>query len=302
MKTIAVTGATGILGRFVVRELQARGFRVRGLARPESDRSGFPICPEWVDGRLEERPAIDRLLDGVDGVVHAAFEHLPGRYRGGEGEDPERFLQVNLHAGIALVREAARRAVPRFVFLSSRAVFSRQLPGRPLDESHPVTPDTLYGASKAAVEAFVTATAHACGGRYVSLRATGVYGCLPRPEQSKWFPILEAVSERRPVDQVRGGTEVHGCDVARVVADLLADLDPPGRIVHASDLYVTTHQLVTGFQRLLGCEGPPPPPEPEPGPSLRLDCRVLREAGFSFGGEALLEQTLQELVAQYRAR
>ncbi|MFW5680792.1 MAG: NAD-dependent epimerase/dehydratase family protein, partial [Pseudomonadota bacterium] len=152
---IAVTGATGQVGRFVVAELLARGHEVVAWRRPASDVGGFAGPIRWVDGSLEHPASADALLEGADALVHAAFRHVPGRYRGGEGDDPLGFLRVNLEGSLRLIETARGRGVGRLVFLSTRAVYGRRLADRPLDETHPLLPTTHYGAHKAAVEAVI---------------------------------------------------------------------------------------------------------------------------------------------------
>jgi len=72
-RLVAVTGATGFLGGYIVEALIAAGWRVRILARPARD---YPQLAgldfETVRGDLADRPALDRLVDGADAVVHAA--------------------------------------------------------------------------------------------------------------------------------------------------------------------------------------------------------------------------------------
>src|SRR5690606_19305527 len=70
---VLLTGATGAVGRFIAADLAARGARVTTLGRAGDIR--------WS---LVETPR----LPPADALVHAALDHLPGRYRGGEGEDP----------------------------------------------------------------------------------------------------------------------------------------------------------------------------------------------------------------------
>ena len=145
---VAVTGAAGYVGRFVVAELLAQGWEVRAWARDGTDRGGFPGPVEWVEGGLERPESALPLVEGADALVHAAYRHLPGRYRGGEGQDLEGYLAANLTGTLSFLRRARAAGVERVVFLSSRAVYGRRLPDRPLDEDHPAWPDSHYGAYK----------------------------------------------------------------------------------------------------------------------------------------------------------
>jgi uncharacterized protein YbjT (DUF2867 family) len=49
---VAVTGATGLVGRFVVPRLLAEGVRVRAWRRPGSDLTGLPQNIAWIEGAL----------------------------------------------------------------------------------------------------------------------------------------------------------------------------------------------------------------------------------------------------------
>jgi len=295
---IAVTGATGYVGRFVVAELQQRGQRVRGLVRSGSDRRGFAGPVEWVEGDLRAADALRATVDGAEAVVHLAYEHVPGRFRGGEGADLAGWLDANLTGSLRLLTAAREAGVPRFIFLSSRAVFSRREPGRLLDESHPTSPDTHYGAYKASVEAFLGSFAGDMA--TASLRATGVYGVTWPVERSKWWDIVRTVVAGGEVTSAKGGTEVHGADVARGVCALLDRCDLRG-VFHMSDLYVTHRRIVRLVRRYAGM--PPLRPggsqllaAPAESPSHSLACRRLGEMGITLGGIPALEKTIEQMV------
>lgn len=295
---VAITGATGYVGRFIVAELLARGADVRALARPGADRGGFPGPLSWVEGDLRRPDALAMLVRGADAVVHAAYEHLPGRYRGGEGEDLQSFLDANLGGSLTLMRLAHAAGVGRFVLISSRAVYGRRLPGRALDEDHPALPDTHYGAYKAAVEAFLAAFGP--GWQACALRPTGIYGLTHPVERSKWYGLVAAVLEGRlPPGAGRGGTEVHGADVARAVWLLLTAQDVAGRAYNCSDLYVSDRDVAEMVQGPTGAVGPLPEPSPAP-PANVMETGRLRALGLEFGGRALLERTVAELVEAVR--
>jgi len=301
MPIAAITGATGYIGRFVAAELHRLGFDLRALARPDSDRSGFQVPIEWLIGDMQTASALDQLVAGASAVVHLAYTHVPGRYRGGEGDNLPGWLAANLYGSLALIQAAQQAGVERFIFLSSRAVFSRTEPGRDLDESHPPTPDTHYGAYKVAVEAFLNSTAALSAMRTFSVRATGVYGLTWPPARSKWWPIIQAVRQATAVDMfTAGGTEVYGGDVARLIGLLLTDptLRPIAGvdIVHLSDLVVTGRDVVQIARQISGRAGTLPA-EPATIPANPLVCRRIAELGFTLGGRSALEAAIAELIA-----
>ena len=292
--TIALTGATGYVGRFVVAELQRKRYAIRALARPESDRSGLDGV-EWISGDLRESASRKALVTGADAVIHLAYAHVPGRYRGGEGDDLRAWLDVNLHSSLQLLLDTRGAGVKRFVFLSSRAVFSRTEPGRVLDEAHPTSPDSHYGAYKAAIEAFMHSTAHIDGLQTCSIRATGVYGITHPLERTKWWKLITAVLNDEPISSNGGGTEVHGADVARTVAALLALPKLPFHTVHLSDLYVTHRDVVRIAREISGRDGLLPPAPANP-PSNILVSRDLPQLGITLGDQTLLEATIAEML------
>ncbi|MEM7538970.1 MAG: NAD(P)-dependent oxidoreductase [Chloroflexota bacterium] len=305
-RIIAVTGATGYVGKFVVAELLREGYHIRGLMRPTSDVSGFAANHtaqlEWVTGDLLDADASTALVTDVDAVVHLAYSHVPGRYRGGEGENLGSWLDINLHGSIRLLLTARDAHVRQFIFLSSRAVFSRTEPGRALDETHPVSPDTHYGAYKAAVENMMTSFANIEGMSTTSVRATGVYGLIWPVEQSKWWGLVQRVlagdMPDYPPGSKLGGTEVHGADVARTIAALLAQPNHAPPIVHLSDCYVTQRQLVELIYKHANLSGPLPPLPTTP-PSNVLVSSELDGLGMTLGGETLLDKTTSELVSAH---
>lgn len=317
MTVVAVTGATGYVGRFVVAELQQQGYDVRALARPQTDRDGFAQPPAWVEGDLRDAGSLAAFVHGADAVVHLAYAHVLGRYRGGEGDDLPGWLDANLNGSLRLLQAAQAANVQRFVFLSSRAVFSRTDAGRVLDESHPTSPDTHYGACKVAVEAFLQSFAaarrpdgsamHCC-----TVRATGVYGVTWPVERSKWWNLVRAVvqsgeraGEFNAGALTGGGTEVHGADVARVICHWLQQPAPAFDVIHLSDGFVAQREVVRLARAAVGGAGigsaanswaGPLPPEQVAPPANPLVCRRLGELGLTLGGPAALQATIAALV------
>jgi uncharacterized protein YbjT (DUF2867 family) len=71
--TILVTGATGNVGRAVVRELVARGVGVRAFVR---DAVELPAGVEAAIGDLDDPVSIEEALDGVDRVFLSSGDSL----------------------------------------------------------------------------------------------------------------------------------------------------------------------------------------------------------------------------------
>lgn len=299
--TIAVTGATGYLGRFVVERLVAEGMAVRAWRRESSDLSGLPGGIDWIDGSLNAPHSAAALVDGADMLVHSALDHTPGRYRGGEGGDLAGYLRTNVGESLALLATARAAGIRRCVVLSSRAVFGALQGAGFIPDGAPACPDTHYGAAKAALEAFVQSWGLGEGWGIAAIRPTGVYGLVAPAEKSKWFDLVGAALRGEPV-AARCGSEVHGRDVADAIWRLLqADgAQVAGRMFNCSDIVVSTRDIVRLVHRAAGIRGPLPELAPEP--KNIMDCAGLKNLGVQFGGWPLLEATIAQLADAAGAR
>jgi len=113
--TSLVTGASGFLGSRTAAALCGRGEAVRVLVRPTSDRRRIADLPvEYAEGDVTDRASVEKALDGVETVYHAA-----ALYELGTGK-PEYMEQVNV-GGTANVLEAAHERGILAVHVSSVA-------------------------------------------------------------------------------------------------------------------------------------------------------------------------------------
>jgi len=293
---VAVTGATGFLGRYIVRGLSGAGHECRCWQRPDSDRGGFeglarPV--QWVAGDLADAASMDELVRGADAVVHAAL-YRPGMgFRGAEGDLPT-FVERNLLGTIRLIEAARAAGVKRLVFISTCAVHEVIVEGHRLDETHPLWPTSHYGAHKAAIEKFVHSYGLGQGYDICALRPTGIYG-LARPiEKSKWYDLVQAVACGEPVASARGGKEVHASDVAKAVGILLAADGIAGQAYNCYDMYIADQDVALIAKQITGGESSIE--MLNKGPRNQIDTAKLRRLGMTFGGKALLEQTIREMV------
>jgi len=170
MRSVLVTGATGFVGRRLIRRLIAQDLHLRVMVR---DPNRLPASVRWrvevVQGELGDADAADRAMQGIDHVLHLAA--LAKAY----ARDPGDYNRLNADAVQLLLEAAARHGVKRFVHVSSVAALPpveparvRGFNGRP----------TLYAVSKTASEDVVR--------RYVTegydaviVRPTRIYGPGP---------------------------------------------------------------------------------------------------------------------------
>ncbi|HVN53969.1 MAG TPA: SDR family oxidoreductase [Anaerolineaceae bacterium] len=170
---ILVTGATGHIGNTLIRELIARGERVRALVVAGEDRTcldGLQI--EVITGDILNPDSICRAMQGVRSVYHLAgiISILPGK--------DERIRRVNVEGTRNVVTTALCCGVERLLYTSSIHALSRPPQGRIIDESLPFdihNPAGEYDRTKAEAS-LVVLDAIANGLDAVVVCPTGVIG------------------------------------------------------------------------------------------------------------------------------
>jgi NADH dehydrogenase len=122
-KTIAVTGASGVVGRYVVRELLERGYGVRALVRSrDKARATLPSGQglSLVVGDISEHGVADRLLDGAWGCINLLG--ILRESRGELGARPQTFQRIHVEATRLLVHRCEELGVQRYVQMSALGV------------------------------------------------------------------------------------------------------------------------------------------------------------------------------------
>ncbi|MCM2473357.1 NAD(P)-dependent oxidoreductase [Rhizobium sp. CG5] len=289
---VLVSGGTGLVGRYVVEALLAGGYEVTvgGRHAPQVSLFSRPVrfVPLLLDADLDQISAFDEAYF----FVHAAFDHLPGRYRGGEGDDPSGFRRRNLDGTVSLFDAARRAGVRRCVFLSSRAVYDGVESGTELVEDLQLSPQTLYGDVKLRAEQ-VLRDLTSPGFTGASLRLTGVYGDL-RP--NKWDDLLGDYLAGRPI-AARVGSEVHGRDVGQAVRLMLETeaAKVSGQVFNVSDIVTDRHDILATVQTVTHCQHPLPDAS-DKGAVAAMPTDKIRALGWRPGGQTLLEETVRRLA------
>jgi len=140
-----LTGATGFVGQYLLRELPKRGYRLRVLLRRPSV---VPLrCASVLIGDIARPHNMAEALTGVDAVIHSA-----GLAERMSGQPEDDYRVINTEATIALARAAQRARVKRFVFLSSIRAQSGPTAPEILTEGAKPRPTDAYGRSKLAAE------------------------------------------------------------------------------------------------------------------------------------------------------
>jgi NAD dependent epimerase/dehydratase len=147
-RRVLVTGGDGFIGSHLVDRLLGEGAEVRALVHySPSGRLG------WLQGRETDVEILagdvrdgERVLQAVEGtqvVFHlAALIGIPYSY-----ESPESYVQTNVLGTYHVLNASRRAGVERIVHTSTSEVYGTAL-SVPIDESHPLQPQSPYSATK----------------------------------------------------------------------------------------------------------------------------------------------------------
>ena len=145
MRKVVVTGGSGRLGQFVIRDLLGHGYQVLSLDRvPPREK----LCPSWL-ADLRHSGDLFEALNGAYGIIHLGAYQAPNLTPDAET------LSNNVSATYNVLRAAADMGVKKVVIASSTAAFGFIYATKlwapeylPLDENHPSKPQDSYGLSK----------------------------------------------------------------------------------------------------------------------------------------------------------
>lgn len=140
---IAVTGANGLLGSFIVRKLKERNETFKALRRASSDISLLKDIQDeinWCEADICDPVSMEEALEGVTSVIHAAavVSFNPG--------DEKRMFRVNVDGTKNLIDVCLRKGIKRFVHISSIAALGRQKEISTIDENSKWVESSLNSA------------------------------------------------------------------------------------------------------------------------------------------------------------
>lgn len=170
---VLLTGASGFVGKAVLKTAQQRSIKVRPVFRSTDAAQGHheAVLVTGLDGAADWSHA----LKGVDVVIHlAARAHIMRE----EAHDPlAEYRRVNVEGTLNLARQAVAAGVRRFVFISSIKVNGEATAlGRPFTADDPPAPEDPYGLSKAEAEAQLKQVTHETGMELTIIRPPLIYG------------------------------------------------------------------------------------------------------------------------------
>ena len=155
MKSVLVTGADGFIGSHLVELLVKEGFKVRALAQYNSFNywgwlEALPCLKqvEVVTGDVRDPFFCKEITKNIDTVFHlAALIAIPYSYVA-----PQSYVDTNVNGTVNMCKASMENGVTRFIHTSTSETYGTAL-YVPIDEKHPMQPQSPYSASKIASDA-----------------------------------------------------------------------------------------------------------------------------------------------------
>lgn len=246
----ALTGATGFVGGELARQLVADGHDVTALVRTPARAAELgALGVGLVRGDLDDEEALDRLLDGADGLFHVA-----GWYQLG-ARDPSLGRRVNVDGTRNVLAAARRVGTAKIVYTSTLAVNS-DTGGTVRDETFEYAGEHVseYDRTKALAHHLVREAA-AAGLPVVTVMPGAIYG--PGDTSQTGELIARVVAGGRPQVPRGGGMLVwtHVADVARGHS-LAMERGEHGEAYMLAGDQATLTQVLQRTAALAGTEGP----------------------------------------------
>lgn len=261
----ALTGATGFVGGELARLLVEEAHDVVALVRSPGRAAQLEAAGiQLVEGGLDDDRALDRLLDGADGLFHVAGWYKLGARTATEAE------QVNVEGTRNVLTAAQRAGTGKVVYTSTLAVNS-DTGGAVRDETYHHTGGHLSTYDRTKAEAHAIAADFARSGLpVVTVMPGAIYG--PGDTSQTGALIAQVVAGRRPLVPRGGGRLMwaHVADVARGHLDAMQRGVSGESYMLAGDP-ASLAELLQNVARIAGTKGP----VLVPAPLIRVSAKVM---------------------------
>lgn len=303
---VAVTGGTGLVGGFLVPALRARGHQVRLLTRPKPGRELAQVDGvTYVEGRLDEKGPIERLVHGADVILHAAYQHEEPSPVEGRSVS-EHYVHTNYVGSMRLLERTAELGAKQMIYVSTTAVYGHDFDDDPLadlyrrDENFPLWPDAFYGAMRSGVETMCVAAAKAYGINVSVFRLGCVLGNRAVFDEITAAPMVKEAVDHGEIRTSCGAYILDASDAAEILVKAVGDDSLRARVFNTFDYWYDFADLAEPLSEILGREVKAVCPR-SPGPRSPLLADAIHEWFDGWRTEARLRELLEVMVDRYRS-
>jgi NAD dependent epimerase/dehydratase len=190
MAKVLVTGADGFIGSHLVEMLLAEGHEVRALAQYNSFNSwgwlDHVACRDQIEvvaGDIRDAQFCNSIARGIDTVFHlAALIAIPYSYVA-----PDSYIETNVRGTLNICQAALNAGCTRVIHTSTSEVYGTAQ-YVPMDEAHPLQPQSPYSASKIGADAIAMSFFNAFDLPLTIARPFNTYG--PRQSARAVIPTI----------------------------------------------------------------------------------------------------------------
>jgi nucleoside-diphosphate-sugar epimerase len=186
---ILITGGTGFVGRYLVRELTSKGDVCRLLVCQSSSTEELKELGSiefWL-GDITQPETLTGISEGIDYVYHLAAE---GHVSAASGEAFKKFVSVNVNGTKNIIKECGKQNIKRFIHFSSTAAMGL-IKKNLVSESNPPQPVTPYQKSKLTSETVALGLGKRLGVPIVVVRPCMIYGVNGKGEFFKMSQMMQ---------------------------------------------------------------------------------------------------------------
>ncbi len=189
-KQVLITGADGFIGSHLCELLHAKGYKIRALSYYNSfnfwgnlEQIACLRDIEVVSGDLRDAFFCDKICAGVDYIFHlGALIAIPYSYLA-----PQSYVDTNIQGTLNMLEAAKRHHAAKFIHTSTSEVYGTALYA-PIDEQHPLQPQSPYSASKIAADMLAISYFNAFELPVIVARPFNAYG--PRQSARAIIPTI----------------------------------------------------------------------------------------------------------------
>ena len=183
MRKILITGGSGLVGKYVAREL-SKDFDVTVLDKTEPS---YDI--RFINADITSTDDLSKINDSFDAILHLAGIPHP------LNEPPEKVFFVNTVGTFNVMQFAVKKSIEKVILASSESTLGFAFAKNdhqplyfPIDEQHPLQPQDPYGLSKVCAEEILKSYNRAYGIQTIALRFPWIW--VPEKNETEFYQEL----------------------------------------------------------------------------------------------------------------
>ena len=240
MKKIAITGANGFIGSFLVKELLKKNFGVTCLVRQNSNITLLPSNCDIVRVDYQNKDQLKKLLKKHEVLIHTAALT--------KAKNWEEFKKNNIDLTDSLLEiYNSIDSLKQFIFLSSQAANGPSLKNLPKKETDECNPISKYGKSKLLAEELIKSNAEKS---WTIIRPAAVYGPGDK-DFLIYFKLIKKHISLFAGNKNKQISLIYVQDLVNLIISTLGNKNAYNEIFFASGLHINLEEFSQNLEKAL---------------------------------------------------